>query len=91
MSEYEVVCDLLRQRRAERRAMQEAGKKRYDDVEFLAVLQDALVELGPLFKHDVEECERLKSGHRGLAEQYARCLLLQQWDTDIPLQSEMDA
>lgn len=91
MSRYEMVCDLLRQRRAERDRVREARAFWDGEKEFLAVIHDALIELGPLFEADAEECERLMAGENGSWRQRYECRLVQQRPDRWPLQSELDA
>jgi hypothetical protein len=90
MSRYEQVCDMLRQRRKMREKAIGADRRWTGEVEHLAVIQDALVELGPLFRHDVKECQvQMGGGIRGRPKDRERCILLQQYDW--PLQSRLDA
>ncbi len=91
MSRYEIVCDLLRQRRAEAEATRERQIWFDGEEVTLAVVQDALCELGLLFEPDAEECGRLARGQNGTYWQRHDCILVQQKPTAWPLQSELDA
>jgi hypothetical protein len=99
MSRYEQVCDMLRQRRVLREAAKadlvvgiwRDGHRLFSEQEILAVLQDALIELGPLFRNDAKECSALMQETKGKQEERRRCLLVHQYEDAWPLQSELDA
>lgn len=78
---------MLRQRRALKGRAHEDGFLWSGEEEFMAVIQDALVEMG--LEDDAEECGRLMRGVNGSHEQRYRCVLVQQ--RFMPLQTEFDA
>jgi hypothetical protein len=90
MSRYEQVCDLIRQRRQEKILALQKNQKRWTEDITLAVVEDALIELGPLFKLDADACRRLMNLEKHTLYEKQHGLLMHQYDY-WPLQSEHDA
>lgn len=95
MSKYEQVCDMLRERRRVREGVP-SGLRYWNEVDTLAVIEDALIELGDLFRTDAKNA-RMLMGMTPLKAKKIRWpeiptgLLLHRDEEQWPLQSEYDA